>query len=449
MIAINTTHDAARRSWVTAANAAQADFPVQNLPLGMFVPAGQPADAPARPGVAIGDAVVDLRALDAAGLLDGDAASAVRAVGRGLNGMMAMGHAPASALRTRLSELLRVDGDGGLRERAAALLHPMATLTMTLPCEIGDYTDFLTSFHHTERHGRFKQLADPVPPVFDSLPVAYHGRASSIRAAGAGVRRPNGQWREADGSVRFGPVAAMDFELELAALVGRGTVLGQPVALDQASEHIFGYALLNDWSAKSVQWWEQMLGPFLGKNFMSTLSPWVVTAEALAPFAIAGPARRPGAPALLPYLDSARDQREGGMNIALEAWLSTQAMREAGSAPVRLAATHLSNLSWSFAQMLTHHCSNGCNLNPGDLLGSGTISGERDSERACLTEITSAGREPLVLPDGEQRLWLHDGDEVTLKARASAPDRVSIGFGPCSGYILPAFDYPLVRNTDA
>ena len=442
MIAINPTHDAARRSWVTAANDVEADFPIQNLPLGMFVPAGLPANAPAQPGVAIGDSVVDLRALDVAGLLGGDAATAVRAVGRGLNGMMALGHAPASALRMRLSELLRIDGDGALRERAAVLLQPISTVTMTLPCEIGDYTDFLTSYHHTERHGRFKQLVDPVPPVFHSLPVAYHGRASSIRSTGMGVRRPNGQWRESDGTVRFGPVEAMDFELELAALVGKGSALGHPVSLDEASEHIFGYALLNDWSAKSVQWWEQMLGPFLGKSFMSTLSPWVVTAEALAPFATAGPSRHPDAPPLLPYLDSVLDHREGGLNISLEAWLSTQSMREVGAEPVRLTSTHLSNLSWSFAQMLTHHSSNGCNLNPGDLIGSGTISGERDEERACLTEITSAGRTPMSLPNGEQRLWLHDGDEVTLKARASAPDRISIGFGLCSGRILPAFTYP-------
>ncbi|MDB5966636.1 MAG: fumarylacetoacetase [Polaromonas sp.] len=443
MTDINATHDASLRSWLESANATDAEFPIQNLPLGMFMPHGEPPGPTPRPGVAIGDSVLDLRALELAGLLQADAAAAVRAVGHGLNGMMALGNGPASALRGQLSELLRVDGNSSLRKSTAGLLHPMAAVDMSLPCEIGDYTDFLTSFHHTERHGRFKNLADPVPPVFHSLPVAYHGRASSIRPAGMAVRRPNGQWREPDGSVRFGPVQAMDFELEVAAFVGKASTLGRPVALDDAPSHIFGYALLNDWSAKSVQWWEQMLGPFLGKSFMSTLSPWVVTAEALAPFAMPAPARRTEAPALLPYLFSTRDQRAGGMDIAVEAWLSTQAMRDAGSAPVRLAASHLSRLSWTFGQMLTHHASNGCNLNPGDLLGSGTISGERDEERACLTEITSAGREPLLLPNGEQRLWLLDGDEITLKARASAEGRVSIGFGPCSASILPAFDYPL------
>lgn len=263
------------------------------------------------------------------------------------------------------------------------------------------------------------------------------------------MRRPNGQWRDPDGSVRFGPVQAMDFELELAAIIGKATDLGQPIPLDEAPAHIFGYALLNDWSAKSVQWWEQMLGPFLGKSFMTTLAPWVVTAEALAPFANAAPGRHPGTPPLLPYLDSARDRREGGLDIALEAWLSTPAMREAGEGPTRLAASHLSNMNWTFAQMLAHHSSNGCNLNPGDLLGCGTVSGARDEERACLTEITSAGREALSLPNGEQRLWLQDGDEIILKARAEAPGRVSIGFGHCSGRILPAFDYPLAAKATA
>lgn len=444
MIALNPTHDPARRSWLASANGADTEFAIQNLPLGMFSLPGEGDGAPPRPGVAIGDQVVDLRGLDAAGLLSGEAARAVRAVApadHGLNALMALGHGPASALRAQLSELLREGGAGGLRERAN-LLHPQLQVRMHLPCRIGDYTDFLTSYPHTERHGRFKGLADPVGPVFHSLPVAYHGRASSIRVSGTPVRRPNGQWKAADGSIQFGAVEALDFELELAAIVGPGTALGEPVPLDRAGEHIFGYVLLNDWSAKSVQWWEQMLGPFLGKSFMSSISPWIVTAEALAPFATRAPARRPEAPPLLRYLDSARDREQGGLDIALEAWLSTQALREAGSGAVRLASTHLSNLSWTFGQMLTHHSSNGCDLNPGDLMGSGTVSGEQDGQRACLTEIASAGREALRLPNGEERRWLHDGDEVVLRARASAAGRVSIGFGPCAGRVLPALPYP-------
>ena len=234
----------------------------------------------------------------------------------------------------------------------------------------------------------------------------------------------------------------MDFELELAAVVGQGTALGQPIALDRAGDHLFGYVLLNDWSAKSVQWWEQMLGPFLGKSFMSSISPWVVTAEALAPLSALAPARRPEAAPLLPYLDSPQDRAQGGMDLTLEAWLSTARMRAENRGPVRLAASALSNLSWTFGQMLTHHSSNGCNLCPGDLLGSGTVSGERDDERACLTEITSAGKEPLRLANGEERLWLHDGDEVSLRARAAKPGQVSIGFGACTGEVLPALPYP-------
>ena len=449
MMELNATHDAMRRSWLASANAPGTDFPIQNLPLGMFTLGTDATSMPPRPGVAIGAHVVDLCGLDDAGLLSGDAARAVRAVlpnDCGLNMMMALGNGVASALRAQLSDLLREGGPQGLRERAQTLLHAQADVHMHLPCRIDNYTDFLTSHAHTARHGRFKGLADPVPPVFHSLPVAHHGRASSIRVSGTGVRRPNGQWKAADGSIVFGAVEAMDFELELAAVIGSGTALAEPIALDQAADHIFGYVLLNDWSAKSVQWWEQMLGPFLGKSFMSSISPWIVTAEALAPFARPAPARRPEAPPLLPYLESHQDQAFGGMNITLESWLSTAKMRTAGKGPTRLVSTPLSNLSWTFGQMLAHHTSNGCNLCPGDLLGSGTVSGESEDERACLTEITSAGREPLRLPDGDERYWLKDGDEVTLKARAGSPGRIPIGFGACAGEVLPALPYPLPKG---
>lgn len=442
---LNPTHDPGREGWLPSARAPQTDFPVQNLPLGMFVHGGRGA----RPGVAIGDAVVDLQAADAAGLFDGAAAIAAQAAAASLNGLMALGHGPASALRARLSDLLREGGDPALRERADALLLPMSAVQMALPCEIGDYTDFLTSLPHTARHGRFKQLENPVPPVFHSLPVAYHGRASSIRVSGTAVRRPHGQWRDGDGRVRFGPVEALDFELELAAIVGPGNALGQPVPLDEAGEHLFGFALLNDWSAKSVQWWEQMLGPFLGKSFMTTLSPWVVTREALAPFAMAAPDRAADAPPLLAHLASLRDRARGGLNIALEAWLSSERMRAEGRPAMRITATHLSNLSWTFGQMLAHHTSNGCNLRPGDVLGSGTVSGDADDSRACLTEITHAGRDALELPTGETRLWLHDGDEIELRARASAAGCVPIGFGPCRGAVMPAIAWPAAREARA
>jgi fumarylacetoacetase len=313
-------------------------------------------------------------------------------------------------------------------------------VTMRLPCEIGDYTDFLTSLHHTERHGRYKGLADPLPAAFKSLPIAYHGRASSLRVSGGDVRRPHGQYRDANGTVRFGPAPALDFELELAAFIGRGNALTQPIAIDDAHQHIFGYCLLNDWSAKSIQWFEQVLGPFLGKSFHSSLSPWIVTAEALAPFRKPAPSRAAGDPAPLPHLYGAFDQQNGGLNLELEAYLSTAQLRAAGAAPVRITRTHLDNLYWTFAQMVAHHTSNGCNLRTGDLLGSGTISGADDLSRACLTELTNAGKDPLQLPNGETRTALEDGDEVIFQARAVQPGAVTIGFGECRGTIAPALD---------
>jgi len=404
MTELNSTHDPALRSWVESANLPGADFPIQNLPLGAFE-----RDGNARTGVAIGDRVVDLQALHDAALLDGDAAIACAAAACGdgtLNRLMALEPRFQSALRRALSALLRSDSPmlSQVQPRTAALLPRSADVTMRLPCEIGDYTDFLTSLHHTERHGRYKGLADPLPPAFKSLPIAYHGRASSLRVSGGDVRRPHGQYRDAQGNVRFGPAPALDFELELAAFIGRGNAFTQPVAIDDAHQHIFGYCLLNDWSAKSIQWFEQVLGPFLGKSFHSSLSPWIVTAEALAPFRKSAPSRA------------------------------------AGVAPVRITRTHLDNLYWTFAQMVTHHTSNGCNLRTGDLLGSGTISGADDLSRACLTELTNAGKDPLQLPNGETRTALEDGDEVIFHARAAQPGAVTIGFGECRGTIAPAFD---------
>jgi fumarylacetoacetase len=436
MAHLNPTHDPARRAWVASANVPDAEFPIQNLPFGVFSDARR-----TRAGVAIGDEIADLDALLGAGLLDGDAAKAARACADGrLNGLMALGPHYASALRAALSELLR--SDGARRARAEAMrehiLVPMARATMQMPCAIGDYSDFLTSLHHTERHGRYKGLKDPLPPAFKSLPIAYHGRASSIRVSGTPVRRPLGQYRNPDGAVEYGPAPMLDFELELAAFVGQGNVLGQPIPLGAAADHIFGYCLLNDWSAKSIQWWEQVLGPFLGKSFISSISPWIVTQEALAPFRLPAPARPDGDPTPLPHLADAGDRAEGGIDIALEAWLSTPSRRAAGEGPLRITSTHLQNLYWTFGQMLAHHASNGCNLRPGDLIGSGTISGADDAARACITELTNAGADPLKVGPEEFRTALEDGDEIVLRARAQRPGAVSIGFGECRGRIEPA-----------
>jgi len=428
----NSTHDPARRSWVESANAADSDFPIQNLPFGAFSTRGS-----ARIGVAIGAAIVDLDAALAAGLLTGHAAAAVRACAGGrLNGLMALGPGAASALRAQLSDLLRFDSSS--RGKTAEVLVQMGDVRLLLPCDIGDFSDFLTSLHHTERHGRYKGLADPLPAAFKSLPIAYHGRASSICVSGAEVVRPRGQFKDASGAVRYGPATMLDFELELGAFVGRGNALSETIRIDEARQHIFGYCLLNDWSAKSIQWWEQVLGPFLGKSFMTTISPWIVTEEALLPFRMPAPQRGADAPALLPHLHGARDREEGGIDISLEARISSARQRSAGQQPTLITRTHLNNLYWTFGQMLAHHASNGCNLRPGDLLGSGTISGADDLARACITELTNAGRDPLALGNGELRTALEDGDEIVFRARAERAGFVAIGFGECRGRIVPA-----------
>jgi fumarylacetoacetase len=435
---LNASHDPQRRSWVASANLPEADFPIQNLPFGIFTTG---TNAKKRAGVAIGNQIVDLSALLEEGLLTGDAAEAAQATGDGrLNGLMALGPRHASALRLALSDLLRDDSPLLQRVRGAEarILVPMAQATMQLPCDIGDYSDFLTSLHHTERHGRYKGLKDPLPPAFKSLPIAYHGRASSIRVSGADVMRPHGQFKNKQGEVVYGPAEMLDFELELAAFIGSGNALSQPIAIDDAAGHIFGYCLLNDWSAKSIQWWEQVLGPFLGKSFISSISPWIVTQEALAPFRLPAPPRAAGDPALLAHLNGKQDQAQGGLDISLEAWLSTPTQREAQQPPQRITQTHLQNLYWTFGQMLAHHASNGCNLRPGDLIGSGTISGADDSARACITELTNAGADPLPVGNGETRTALQDGDEIILKARATHAGAVSIGFGECRGRIAAA-----------
>ncbi|MEI5996375.1 fumarylacetoacetase [Paraburkholderia bengalensis] len=440
MSALNITHDPARRSWIESANARDTDFPIQNLPFGAFARGGE-----TRTGVAIGDRVVDLRALHDLSLLDGDAAFAcASACDSTLNALMALDARHVSALRAALSDLLKHDAPARSRLASSidAVLPRVADVELTLPCTIGDYTDFLTSLHHTERHGRYKGLADPLPAAFKSLPIAYHGRASSLRASGGDVRRPHGQYRDANGNVCFGPAPMLDFELELAAVIGRGNALTRPIAIDDARNHVFGYCLLNDWSAKSIQWFEQVLGPFLGKSFHSSVSPWLVTEEALAPFRKAAPSRAAGDPAILPHLRGTHDQQHGGLSLDLYAHLSTAAMRSDRMPAMQITHTQLDNLYWTFAQMIAHHTSNGCNLRTGDLLGSGTISGPSDASRACLTELTEAGKKPLALPNGESRVALEDGDEIVLSARASAPGAVSIGFGECRGRIAAALPYP-------
>jgi len=437
---VNETHDINRKSWVASANSPDTDFPIQNLPLGIFsVPGCKPQG-----GVAIGDQIFDLKAALDAGLFIGRAAEAARfAAGSKLNSLMDAGNSFAGALRHRISDLLREGGPDSEKARAAAdkLLVPMAKVHLHLPASIGGFTDFLTSIYHSERGGRHARPDNPVPPVFRYMPIAYNSRASSVRASGEAVRRPNGQFKKGN-DVRFGPTEAFDFELELGVFVGKGNALGEPVAIDAADDMMFGYCLVNDWSARDIQGWESALGPFLAKSVSTSISPWVVTTEALAPFHTAAFKRPAGDPAPLPYLSSADDQAHGGLDLAMEVYLLTPRMRSEGGKPHRITLTNFKHMYWTFAQMLAHHTSNGCNLRPGDLVASGTVSGPTDDSRACYSEITDRGTKPITLPNGEQRAWLVDGDEITFRARASRTGYASIGFGECKGRIEPAVASP-------
>ncbi|VCU68963.1 Fumarylacetoacetate (FAA) hydrolase family protein [Pigmentiphaga humi] len=428
---LNETHDVGKRSWLDSANQAETDFPIQNLPFCVFRRA---CGGTAAIGVGIGDQILDLAAALESGAIPRSPGLDAAAAQTRLNALMALDRGEQSSLRKKLSALLDASCDGAQRERAAGHLVPMRDAELLLPVEIGDYTDFLTSAWHTERHGRFKGLQDPLPKAFFSLPVAYHGRASSIRVSGTHATRPWGQIRDAQGGVRFAPSEAMDFELELAAFVGQGNQQGRRVEIGRAGEHLFGYCLMNDWSAKDIQWWEQVLGPFLGKSFMTVVSPWVVTAEALAPYRGRMDPRPAGTAAILPHLAGGNET----LDLVMEAWLQTSRMRGEGTPGVRLTRTNPRNLSWNFEQMLAHHTSNGCNLRTGDLLGSGTVSGASDDAMGCMTEMTSAGASALQLPNGETRSWLQDGDEVFFRARAAREGFASIGFGECRSRILPA-----------
>ena len=422
---MNHTHDPAQQSFVVSGNTAETDFPLQNLPFGVF---RQAPESWARCGVRIGDEVLDLQRVGRAGLLPG---AMLDPTGRpDLAGIMALGCEDASALRAHLFELLAATQSR--QTEVAACLVPANAVTMVMPLSPPNFTDFLTSSFHKTRLGNPKLDAN-----FMSLPLAYHSRASSVRVSGE-VIRPRVQ-QGSPGAIRFAPTREMDYELELGVFVGRGNAQGQPIALHDAPAHLFGYCLLNDWSVRDIQRWESApLGPFLAKSLATTVSPWIVTEEALRPFRVPSFARAPDETAAPEYLTSEHDASHGGLGIVLEAWLQTPLMRE----PARITVSDASHLYWTFAQMLTHHASNGCNLMTGDLLGSGTVSGPTPESRACLAELTQRGTVPLTLPNGETRSWLEDGDEVVLRGRASRNGFKSIGFGECKGTIAPAVPWP-------
>jgi fumarylacetoacetase len=428
---LDQTHDPGLRSWVASANG-HPDFPIQNLPLGVFSPlAGAP-----RGGIAIGEMILDLRALHDAKLLDGEAQAACHlCTGPTLNPLLAAGATPRRALRAAVGALLAE----GAKERPE-LLHRAADCTLCLPAQIGDYTDLYAGIHHATNVGKLFRPDDPLLPNYKWVPIGYHGRASSIRPSGSEVRRPNGQRKYPDrDEPSFGPTERLDYELELGIWVGPGNALGTPIPIDEAACHIAGYCLLNDWSGRDFQAWEyRPLGPFLAKNFHTTNSPWIVTPEALAPFRAAQPKRPDGDPQPLPYLWDEADQQGGALDLELEVLLLTPAMREQKMVPHLLSRGSALNLYWTPAQLLTHHASNGCNLQPGDLLGSGTISSPTPDGYGSLLEITRGGREKVRLPTGETRGFLEDGDEVILRAHAHRDGYVSVGFGECRGMVVPA-----------
>jgi fumarylacetoacetase len=428
---IDETHDPALTSWVESANG-HPDFPIQNLPLGVFsIGQGEP-----RIGVAIGDRIADLRALAEAGAL-GDRWKLVlsRPV---LNELFALDPQAMTTLRRSLSSLL---GDEAHRPSVEPHLVDRAEAVMHLPCRIGDYTDFYVGIHHATNVGRQFRPDQPLLPNYKYVPIGYHGRASSVRLSGEPVIRPKGQRKppEAD-RPEYGPSRRLDYELELGIFVGRGNRLGEAIPIGEANKHIAGYCLLNDWSARDLQAWEyQPLGPFLAKNFLTSISPWVVTPQALAPFRLPMPDRPAGDPEPLPYLFDEADQRKGALGIHLEVTLSTAAMRDAGLPPHVLSRGEAAAaMYWSAAQILSHHSSNGCNLQPGDLIGTGTLSTAEDSGLGSMLEISKGGKEPIELPGGEMRSFLEDGDELVLSARCEKDGAVPIGFGKCVGRVAPA-----------
>ncbi len=433
---LNATHDPNARSWLESANLQGCVFPIQNLPFSIFRHAASTERG--RGGVAIGDQIVDLAAAAESGLFTGDAAlGAGAADAPTLNRLMELGPAVWSALRLALFTAL--SQTSAVSEKLRKCLVPQREAAFSLPAQIGDYTDFFTSIYHATAMGRMLRPDNPLLPNYKWLPIGYHGRSSSIGVSGQSFPRPRGQRLAAGAShPSFGPTARLDYELELGVFIGPGNRRGIPIPLRQAEDHIFGMCLLNDWSARDIQTWEyQPLGPFLAKNFATTVSPWVVTLEALAPFRM--PFVRPeGDPEPLAYLDSPENRAAGALDIRVEAFLQTPAMHERNEAPHRLSSTSFRHSYWTIAQLIAHHTINGCDLRPGDLLGTGTQSGPTPGEAGSLVELSVGGKHPIKISKDEQRTFLEDGDSVLFRAWCEKPGAASIGFGELVGHVLPA-----------
>lgn len=430
---VDETHDPTLRSWVVSANEPRTDFPIQNLPFGVFR-RRRSSEAP-RLGVAIGDRILDLALCSRAGLLHASVDGARYMADDALNRVMSEGRETARALRAAVVAILRNGSDAAARDQELTVAQADAELL--LPAQIGDYTDFYASIHHATNVGSMFRPDNPLLPNYKYMPIAYHGRASSIVVSGTTVRRPSGQARDDPGAPpSFGPSKRLDYEMEIGAFVGRASSHGAPVPLTRAEEHLWGLCLVNDWSARDIQTWEyQPLGPFLAKNFATTISPWIVTVDALEPFRAPASPRPPDDPALPSYLSDAQHLQRGAFSLVVEVHLSTERMRGEGLAPLRVSRGSFEDMYWTLGQMLTHHASNGCNLRPGDLIASGTISGPDKDSRGCLLERTWRGAEPLELPTGERRTFLENGDEVIMRGYAERQGFRRIGFGECRGIV--------------
>jgi fumarylacetoacetase len=435
---VNETHDAALTSWIESANSPDTDFPIQNLPFGVFSRKG---DAERRVGVAIGDQIVDIGESLSANLWNGPARDVARWCDRpNLNELMQAPRDSLSQFRGRLSQLLSgTPGDaGGINPLPPGALVPMAEADLFLPAQIGDYTDFYASIYHATNVGKLFRPDSPLMPNYKYVPIGYHGRSSSIVVSGTELRRPRGQFLPPESKTpTFGATEMLDYEAEIGFFVGAGNALGKPIPIEEAEEHIFGVCLVNDWSARDIQSWEyQPLGPFLGKNFGTTVSPWVVTWEALEPYRVPSFFRPPNDPQPLPHLSSEHDRNEGGIDLTIEVFIRSLLMREGRLRPFKLSSASLADMYWTPGQMLTHHTSNGCNLRPGDLFASGTVSGPDSHSQGCLLELTRRGADPVTLPTGEERRFLHDGDEIIMRAHLQREGAARIGLGECSGLIV-------------
>ncbi len=436
MYSINETHDSNLTSWVSSANSADTDFPIQNLPFASFRRKG--SDEAFRGGVAIGDFVLDLAMLAELKLFSGEAQEALEAAsGQVLNEFMGMGKSHWSALRLALSRALR-EGATEQTQLESALV-AMSDIEYALPCHIGDYTDFYTSIYHATAVGSLFRPDNPLLPNYKWVPIGYHGRASSIGVSGQTFPRPKGQTKAPDADTpSFGPCKRLDYELELGIYLGKGNELGTSIGIEDADDHVFGFCLFNDWSARDLQAWEyQPLGPFLAKNFASTVSPWIVTTEALAPFRTEWQ-RDENDPQPLEYLESSQNREQGAIDIQMSVLLETESMREKGEAPSLLSESSFKHSYWTVAQMVAHHTVNGCNFLPGDMLGSGTQSGPNHEEAGSLLELSRGGKESITLSNGETRTFLEDGDNVIMRGFCAKDGFKRIGFGQVEGKILPA-----------